>query len=426
LEQTLQEAKPLSFQCSGCGKCCTLWQVGIDKTRGEHLLKQAWVQQRLADFELAFITDNETQGYVVPHRKVEALSPLASNTQKACVFLNEKQQCLIQLNEGMSAKPLDCQSYPFAATGAATGAATVAATGAANTKQTDNAPLALTYEVTASCLSVAERLLVQFQPIVPDVAEAAALQETLKGKQAKKLAWQQLKRVRLWPTPVEWWQPMLWSEWERRMQALHTVFQQEEDLTPWQALALAKAWLLHPKANQSDLPPLLSKAKGLGEPSKPWRYVLERLCLRLPFGLYSLGQLLWGQAYFDAAAFGASATGLAWRLLPTLTWPQASELRRQQNKQLRAFLLLLLRRRVAMANHQAWLAQWSMAVAALVLVEWYAKAFCLQSGEQQVQATHLTAAIRLVERFYTGHQPRWLALFRYHPLFGFIGLWAWW
>jgi hypothetical protein len=52
-----------------------------------------------------------------------------------------------------------------------------------------------------------------------------------------------------------------------------------------------------------------------------------------------------------------------------------------------------------------------MAGVAALLVRWYAKALAALQGAQETSEKDVTTAIRLVERYYTGHQPRFFNFF---------------
>jgi hypothetical protein len=67
---------------------------------------------------------------------------------------------------------------------------------------------------------------------------------------------------------------------------------------------------------------------------------------------------------------------------------------------------------------QSLLSLWSMAVCAWLLLRWYAimltaLRFSIQPSEAscQVLGPEVSLAIRLVERYYTGHQPRFMQWF---------------
>jgi Fe-S-cluster containining protein len=95
------------FQClPDCGFCCGFWDISIDGPRKEHLLQREWVQEIERDLKT---------------RKNQPLFPIVGQTDRSiiqrqhgtCSFINDQKRCSIHAREGMDAKPLGCQQYPY-------------------------------------------------------------------------------------------------------------------------------------------------------------------------------------------------------------------------------------------------------------------------------------------------------------------------
>ena len=95
------------FQCiPDCGFCCGFWDISIDTERKEHLLQLDWVQ--------AIERDLKT-------RKNQPLFPIVGQADRSiiqrqqgtCSFIDHQKLCSIHAREGMDAKPLSCQQYPY-------------------------------------------------------------------------------------------------------------------------------------------------------------------------------------------------------------------------------------------------------------------------------------------------------------------------
>lgn len=95
------------FQClPDCGFCCGFWDISIDGPRKEHLLQREWVQEIERDLKT---------------RKNQPLFHIVGQTDRSiiqrqhgtCSFINDQKRCSIHAREGMDAKPLGCQQYPY-------------------------------------------------------------------------------------------------------------------------------------------------------------------------------------------------------------------------------------------------------------------------------------------------------------------------
>lgn len=390
---THTEARPV-FQCSGCGHCCSMWRVPIDAYRAHALLKRPWAQEHLQRSGLSLATLPNNEGYLLPLKE--------GNT---CAFLDEEQRCLIQTHEGSAAKPLDCQRFPFAVTVAR-----------------DAEWQEPFYDVTAACSTIAETLMLSFQEVQPGPKEQEAMEAATEGSPSarKKLSvFVRPKRVAVWPAPFSWFKPLPWNVYEQLCKQLGFFFQQHP-LSFWKAIKLGASLLQRPSQAWASL---LEQAKSEKRPTQPSTETIGimekclRLCfLRRPYGWLSFWHMLWSGLYRDPRLFGDSAVSL--RLVNRYPWPG------QHNKQLNAFLLILLRRRIAIANGQSLLGQLSLALVALCLVRFYSAFLATMEEADAIEQSHVVIAIRLVERYYSAHQPAWLALFSLHPACSWLALLA--
>lgn len=369
----------LQFQCSTCGHCCSMWRVPVDKARGDALLEKNWVQERLSSYGLSLENQGEA-GYRVP------LKP--DNT---CVFLDAEHHCLIQRHEGAAAKPSDCQRFPFAVT-------------------RDPKTGATTYDVTAACNSIASELMLSLRPIAPSSLETSAFERYLAEEPPLN---SDLSRIIRYPWPLGWHSSLNWDEFNQHLKELRPYFL-DESTTVWQVLRLSRAVVFR-KNKAANLEP----EKFSSKPPAFLSY-LQATLLRKPYGNLSRWAVWTGGTYADPRLFGDN-NALPLSALKQVHWSAGLG---QQH--LKALAWLILTRRVALANGQSWLGQLSVAVAGLSLAQWYAKALAwLDDGQNpEVNEAHVVLAIRVVERYYTAHQPNWLALFQAHPVFSWLALWA--
>ena len=107
VSQTILIESGSRFQCiPDCGFCCGFWDISIDTQRKEHLLELDWVQDIERDLKT---------------RKNQPLFPIVGQTDRSiiqrqkgtCSFINDQKLCSIHAHEGMDAKPLGCQQYPY-------------------------------------------------------------------------------------------------------------------------------------------------------------------------------------------------------------------------------------------------------------------------------------------------------------------------
>jgi len=215
----------------------------------------------------------------------------------------------------------------------------------------------LVYDASASCKHIAEMLLTAFAPILPQPGSDLALipqdfpQRIPSGYGRKTLSRE------------EFWQ---------YQQALTEIFQRE--ISAWEALGEVRKRLgQKPVSTVAD-----------------WRQKLLTLyLLRKPYGSWTWVQMLLQQHVVDTRIFGEPVMPL-WQ--PT----QAAD-----DRLLRGFLHNILRRYVLLSHGHTLSNMLGLACAGYALVQWYAAT---------LEDTSL--AIRIVERYYTGHHPYFLDRFR--------------
>lgn len=92
----------LRFTCTQCGDCCRAWNVALGPGEAQRIGALDW-RGRAEHLAGAPVT-----------APFGAARRLARRDDGACVFLGERNQCLIHENFGEEAKPLLCRMYPFA------------------------------------------------------------------------------------------------------------------------------------------------------------------------------------------------------------------------------------------------------------------------------------------------------------------------
>jgi hypothetical protein len=377
-----------TFACSGCGNCCSTWQVSIDKPRAEALLALPWVQTLLATHGVAF-EPLLNWGYYLP---------LQNN--QMCVFWEAHTGCLIHTRLGATAKPLDCQRFPFASF---------------------TPPNANTFvDASFACSEMVNTHLLQWQTPAPSTIETTGLTACSQTPEAvspfypKGVQWQ--SAVARWSFPFKRLQPIPWNVFHTRLEQLKPAFQ-DTTLPLWTSLALAWRMVISPP-NQQWLPETIVSwlLRYQHKPSSvppTWvqqlvhRWVLVKF-LRMPYGMFDVGRFLLQNHYADEKIFGAAIS---------LPLTQVLALPISESPIIKAFLFQMLNRRLPLGYGGAWAEQWLQACVAWFLIQWYARALAWLNAHTTVEDTHIKAAIRLVERFYTAHQPRFLAKFE--------GQWFW-
>jgi Fe-S-cluster containining protein len=90
-----------AFQCTGCGRCCKPWRVNIDP----HQFLE--ISQTLA------YNSRTREGYVPLLNCGEGLAKMGDRGDDVCHFLDEKALCSLHSEMGAAGKPLGCQLYPY-------------------------------------------------------------------------------------------------------------------------------------------------------------------------------------------------------------------------------------------------------------------------------------------------------------------------
>lgn len=370
------------FQCQLCGECCSSWNIPVEAEKAEALLQEGWVQRRLQE------TGRHLQ------RQSADMYRIPLTDENVCVFLGADRRCLIEVNEGLSLKPHECQRFPFA-----------------TVKGPDGRAI---HDTSAACKSVSEKLLLAFKPIQPrptgpDSLGSATL--SLPESQSETESESSLE-ARLDSLPAEWladvqtlsgrvWQTLFrQTDWET-LQTLRAGWKdwfQADDYSAEAALSLVQASL---SAQSSKISQFVVRQPSRG---LIWRQeALVLFFLRKPYQSFSLVQLLSGGVYHDPRVFGEP--------LP-LAELQRVRCSPETEGLLKAFAFNLLTRNRLLATGGSVQALLAMAWVAVGLVRWYARALAVLQQSEATTQQDVSTAIRLVERYYTGHQPRFFAFFQ--------------
>lgn len=151
------------------------------------------------------------------------------------------------------------------------------------------------------------------------------------------------------------------------------------------------------------------KFSGSVKPLPSW---LALWLLRKPYGTLSAWQMLTERDYADPKLFGMP---LPLKGQSKVKVTQASE------APLKGFVFNLLTRKLLLAHGYSLVGVLSLACGAVAVARWYAATLALMAGRMQTEPEDMVTAIRLVERYYTGHQPRFLAKFLGWPWRGLAG-----
>ncbi len=348
------KSPPLYFACSVCGECCSSWNIPIEGDKARMLLERPWVRERLAAARRELV------------RVTEDLYRLPLTDANVCVFLGEDRRCLIEANEGLALKPQECQRFPFAAVRLPDGT--------------------MRHDTSAACKQVAEKLLLAFQPILPRPDDSALpLLEASHERMPQRIYAGLFRRID-------------GADYLRYQQAVRQIYDQTHQPPE---LLLKQVCRLLP-----TLPDGL-EAPSVVKPGKPgfsaWLCRWVTLCfLRKPYGSWSWACLIVGRRYDDPRVFGLPID------LPQATTPRWDD---ALNHMANAFLFNLLNRKVLLARGGSLESLLAMAGVACMLLRWYAATLAWFSGRERVDLHDAAMAIRLVERYYSGHQPRFLKFF---------------
>jgi Fe-S-cluster containining protein len=90
-----------SWSCTGCGKCCTMWDIPVTKEEKKRLEKLI-----IPGF------DFKNEDFFLPMRKSSNLF-LIRKKNNQCIFLDTDGLCIIHKLHGEAVKALACRLYPF-------------------------------------------------------------------------------------------------------------------------------------------------------------------------------------------------------------------------------------------------------------------------------------------------------------------------
>lgn len=339
------------FQCQLCGECCSSWNIPIERHKAEALLQKDWVQTRLAETRRT-LSQQSAEIYRIP-----------LTDENVCVFLAEDRRCLIEVNEGLTLKPHECQRFPFATVRMPDGTAV--------------------HDTSAACKSVSEKLLMAFQPITPKPDQKTDEAEPLPSPTQ---AW--LEDIGTFPltVPVTPFRQLDWQDYQNLQSG-------------W------REWFMD---NSLDTEETLTKVRhSLGLKSgllrSSWAHkILTILFLRKPYRTLSWFSLIRGSSYHDPRLFGEP---LHLKALQTVPWSP------EQERHLKAFIWNLINRKRLLSAGGSVQSLIAMAGVTILLVRWYAKALASLQELTTISKKDVATAIRLVERYYSGHQPRFFNCF---------------
>jgi hypothetical protein len=344
-----------------CGECCSSWNIPLEGHKAVQLKERAWVQARLQEVRRDLVKLSE-DFYRIP-----------LTDENVCVFLADDRRCMVEMHEGLALKPKECQRFPFA-----------------TIQMPDGSHR---HESSAACKHISETLLLAFQPILPKPAsEVDLLAEFQRQEEA------QFDEIGRLPAriPVTMFRKVDMSQYEAYLTELQAVFTQP-NIAPDAALHHIARYLRQPTATNSNVPSSADFSIG----SRVARWVII-FFLRKPYRSLSWLSLLQGKHYHDPRVFGLPINLQEQR---HIAWNPA------QNKLLNAFLFSILHRKRLLANGSSLTSLLAMATVAALLVQWHAKTLAWLQQSDAITETDVSSAIRLVERYYTGHQPRFLQWF---------------
>ncbi|MDH4378608.1 MAG: YkgJ family cysteine cluster protein [Vampirovibrionales bacterium] len=365
----VQSPPPQTFACNQCGQCCTSVSIPIEPEKAKALKQLDWVIERLAlhgvDFE------------PLPKNKYDTRWQVPLTAERRCVFLGDANECLVHHFAGPELKPDECHRYPFSSG--------FRSSGLRQGPVMDD-PVGLQYDVTASCQSVADGLsegIVNWQPSSippPHPLGVDALPEE-------------------WPVVNQ--KSLPWGERDAWLSSLRPLIK-DKSVTAWQLLQAASQ-IFHKSPQKSRVN------------SSFFERLWLILCLRKPYSLWSVAALLSGKGYVDNKVLGTTPIALA----SVLSQPVSDT-----STALKAFVVSILSRRLPYVIGMDAQGLWWLAFSGWVLVRFYARALFLlenntmnktmmdnktEGKRADVDESLVVVAIRLVERYYTGHQPRFVA-----------------
>ncbi len=355
------------FHCSMCGECCSSISIPIEAKKAEVLLKKEWVQARLEETHRSL------------DKATKTLYRLPLTDSNSCVFLDTDGLCLIEKNEGPDLKPEECYNYPFA--------------GIKAPNSDENL-----YDASASCKHIAEELLLKFKRIVPLGNHTPRIHDNKLPKKIKTYPWHSI------PTQI----------WFDATPALERIFNQPDtDPHPEECLKQAQEHILslHKK---EEKPPT---KEGFRLVPSARRYI-ELRHLRHPYGMVSFWQLLQERHFDDPRIFGLQVPLVPSKERQAFTWEAGSY------RRVNAFLFHILQRRVLLTYGHTLTGLLGISVTALVVIQWYSAMLASLDDRTRITIADTALAIRLTERYYTGHQPLFLDRFQYGSNAWLLQKWA--
>jgi Fe-S-cluster containining protein len=367
---TQDSNQALYFHCNMCGECCSSWNIPIEGEKASRLLSRPWVQDRLAETHRTLVQVSD-DFYRIP-----------LTDQNVCVFLADDRRCLVETHEGLALKPKECQRFPFA-----------------TIKMPDGSNR---HETSAACKLVSEKLLLAFQPILPKPAETGVEQDSIAALQQHEDA--QFDEVGYLPgrIPIHFFDKLPVARYETvylaQVQAIFEDSHRHPDELLYQ---LAHQCLKHCKKDATHQPAKTGRLTNfrISDAAAAWMTILF---LRKPYRTLSWMSLLGGRQYHDPRIFGLPIHLKQQRSIP---WNPA------HNRLLNAFLYQILHRKRLLASGSSLCALLAMTTVASLLVQWYARTLAWFQEAPEIYEKDVATAIRLVERYYTGHQPRFLQFF---------------
>lgn len=328
----------------------------METEKAEVLLQKEWVQTRLL----------ETRRELSRHSAAMYRIPLTD--ENVCVFLGADRRCLIEVHEGLTLKPHECQRFPFATVRLPDGTAI--------------------HDTSAACKSISEKLLLAFEPIRPKPDPKADQVSDFVVVEPPP----DLEAVGVFPERV-WLNPFRKTDWQDYLaqQTNWKSWFQDDSMSASEALNRVKRSLRAQTTKPSGAKrnPLLRNLILLGFLRKPYRSL-------------SLFSLLRGKSYHDPRLFGEA---LNLKAQGQVVW----DIRHEGH--LKAFLYNLLCRKRLLSAGGSVQSLLAMAGIAMMLVQWYARALASLQAQTETTEQDVATAIRLVERYYTGHQPRFFDFF---------------
>jgi len=373
-----EQANRSTFSCSQCGHCCNTWRVPVDNDRATKLLSIPWVSERLASLQLDFepLTD---WGFYLPLKK--------DNT---CAFWDDDLYCLIHHHEGAEAKPLDCQRFPFA-------------------QLPNNDEAAPTrFDVSAACSRVAERYLFLWDaPVLPDTLESTSNASTSLPSPFYPDDLERKQMYARYPWPFHGVKTIPRSGYQDWLKASVLPLFQHGDMNAWQAVNQVQADI----HGGTPLPPFghpLPKGRGDKSVSDWLEHQTLSLWLRTEYGNFPRWQWRFMNRYQDPRLFGNNVIHKK-----ALEHIEVNE--DLLDHYARPFVYHLLQRESPLLYGSSLWIHVISAKIAYILLRFYSKAFALHDESPCVEREHIQLAIRCIERYYTAHQPRFLARLEANP-----------